>query len=105
MVFVDETYISIARKTEATFHAKKVEQLERSIKELTNALAWEHQQHRSRLQELDNVAHHANPSRTQQGLPHHSPATLQPIPGTTRSWRHARRAQRQHLKNGQTLTV
>ena len=51
MVFVDQTYINTALKSEAAYHERKVEQLQRTIKQLTEALTWENLQHRSRLLE------------------------------------------------------
>ena len=96
MVFVDQSYISIARKTEITYHERKVSQLERTIKQLTEALAWEHRQHRSRLLELVNVESHISPLATDptEGQPNQS--TLKPLTTTTPRWSQTRKHHRHH---------
>lgn len=56
MMFVDQTYINTALRSEAAYHERKVEQLQRTIKHLNQALTWENLQHRSRLTELEKAA-------------------------------------------------
>ena len=105
MVFVDQTYITIARKTEVTYHEQKVSQLERTIKQLTAALAWEHQQHCSRLMELEKVESHLTPLVKETEPQRTKPSTLKPLPGSKQKWSQTRKNHRHHSKNPALLQV
>ena len=97
MVFVDQSYVSIARKTEVAYHERKVSQLERTLRQITEALAREHQQHHSRLLELEQVEKHLSPVTTGQ-VPGTAPKpTLKPLPSSTQKWSQVRKHHRHHF--------
>ena len=97
MIFVDQTYITIARNTEATYHEKKVAELERNIKQLTEALAWEHEQHRSRLIELEKVERQVA-LKSEQAQPKKNYSTLKPLPSSTQKWSQVRKYHRPYTR-------
>ncbi|HQU28700.1 MAG: hypothetical protein KC563_11815 [Nitrospira sp.] len=97
MVFVDQTYITVARKTEAAYHEQKVTQLERTIKHLTDALAWEHQQHRARLLELETVEGHITTSPSSKTIQSDTKQpTLKAHPSSRQKWSQVRKHHRHH---------
>jgi len=55
MTYVDDQYISVARKSEVQHHEYTMEQLRAKIAQLTKSVAWELEQHHSRLKELQQV--------------------------------------------------
>ena len=52
MTYVDVQYISVARKNEVVHHEHAMDQLREKIARLTRCVAWELEQHHSRLKEL-----------------------------------------------------
>ncbi len=98
MVFVDHTYLTIARKSEATFHNKKVTELERTIKQLTEALVREHHQHRSRLMELERLEGSISPQSKKFSTQHQAQLTLKPLPSSQQKWSQIRKYQRHHVE-------
>ncbi len=52
MTYVDVQYISVARKNEVEHHEHAMDQLREKIAWLTKCVAWELEQHHSRLKEL-----------------------------------------------------
>ena len=55
MTYVDTAYINVARKNEMQHHKRTMDQLSEKIAQLNKAVAWEVEQHRSRLEELQRV--------------------------------------------------
>ncbi len=98
MMFVDQTYINTALKSEAAYHERKVEQLQRTIKRLTEALTLENLQHRSRIMELEKVQSHIAPLATQPEPKQTKQPTLQPLPGSKQKWSQVRKHHR-HTTN------
>ncbi len=96
MVFVDQTYINTALKSEAAYHERKVAQLQRTIKQLTEALTWENLQHRSRLMELEKVKSHIPPLAMQPEPKQTKQPTLQPLPSSKQKWSQVRKQHRHH---------
>ncbi|MGD9849695.1 MAG: hypothetical protein AB7T38_00375 [Nitrospirales bacterium] len=95
MMFVDQDYINTALRSEAAYHERKVEQLQRTIKQLTEALTWENLQHRSRLIELEKVASQIAPMQTEKAPPTKNPLPLQTtLTGSTKKWSQIRKHQR-----------
>lgn len=84
-MYVDSRYISVARKSELLQHERTMNQLRRQVAQLSKAVAWELEQHRTRLKELQSVEE----SLATEGQPITSPArkpTLEPVPSSTRKW-------------------
>ena len=96
MMFVDQTYIDTALKSESAYHQRKVEQLQRTIKQLTEALTREHLQHRSRLMELEKVKSHITPLPMQPEPNQKKQPTLQPLPSSKQKWSQVRKHHRHH---------
>ena len=96
MTFVDQTYINTALRSETAYHERKVEQLQRTIKQLTEALTWENLQHRSRLSELEKVKSHIAPLASQPEPKQTKPPTLHPLPSSHQKWSQVRKHHRHH---------
>ncbi len=85
MKYVDSEYLSMARKSELLYHERAMDQLQRQVAHLTKAVAWEMDQHQTRLKELQRV----EDTLAEEGQISLSPAlqpTLKPIPSATRQW-------------------
>jgi superfamily II RNA helicase len=85
MMYVDSRYISVARKSELLQHERTMNQLRRQVAQLSKAVAWELEQHQSRLKELQRV----EDTLGEEGQPALSPPTqptLEPVPSSTRKW-------------------
>ncbi|MDR4493448.1 MAG: hypothetical protein AB7P17_00450 [Nitrospirales bacterium] len=93
MMFVDQTYIDTALRSETAYHERKVEQLQRTIKRLTDALTWEKLQHRSRLTELENVASQIAPMPTKNVPLTKNPLTRKTLKSSTKKWSQTRKHQ------------
>jgi hypothetical protein len=98
MMYVDKQYVSMARKSELLQHERSLNDLRRQVAQLSRAVAWELEQHHSRLQELQKVEDSC------QGNGQSAPAriiqpTLEPVPSSTRKWikfrKHTHRAHQQ----------
>jgi hypothetical protein len=85
MMYVDSRYISVARKSELLQHERTMNQLRRQVAQLSKAVAWELEQHQTRLKELQRVeatlAGAGQPAPTPSTQP-----TLEPVPSSTRKW-------------------
>ncbi len=90
MTYADVQYISVARTSEARHHEHTMEQLRTKIAQLTKSVAWELEQHQSRLKELqqaeDTLAMTNSPSPSMSSKP-----TLEPIPSSQRPWTKSRK--------------
>ncbi|MCA9421961.1 MAG: hypothetical protein KC592_13150 [Nitrospira sp.] len=85
MMYVDSRYISMARKSELLQHEHAMDELRRKVAQLSKAVAWELEQHQSRLKELQLVEN----TLADRTLPTHAPAslpTLEPAPSSTGKW-------------------
>lgn len=85
MMYVDNRYVSVARKSELLQHERTMNQLRRQVAQLSKAVAWELEQHQTRLKELQSVEE----SLATEGQPLASPTrkpTLEPVPSSTRKW-------------------
>lgn len=85
MKYVDSEYLSMARKSELLYHERAMDQLQRQVAHLTKAVAWEMDQHQTRLKELQRVEN----TLAEESQITLSPAlqpTLKPIPSSTRQW-------------------
>jgi hypothetical protein len=71
MMYVDSRYISVARKSELLQHEHSMNQLRRQVAQLSKAVAWELEQHQTRLKELQRV----EDTLTGRSHPAHAPAT------------------------------
>ena len=97
MLFVDQTYVSVARKSEIMHHERTVSQLERKIQQFTKALAWEQQQHHSRLLELERIEISINPAPKEikeAPIIHH---TMKPVTASIPKWTQVRKHTRRHM--------
>ena len=90
MTYADVRYISVARKSEVQHHEHTMEQLRAKIAQLTKSVAWELEQHQSRLKELqqaeNTLAMADSPTPTMNSQP-----TLEPIPSSQRRWTKSRK--------------
>lgn len=90
MTYADVRYISVARKSEVQHHEHTMEQLRAKITQLTRSVAWELEQHQSRLKELqqaeDTLAITESPTSSMGSQP-----TLEPIPSSQRRWTKSRK--------------
>lgn len=83
MTYVNVQYISVARKNEVQHHEHTMEKLRAQIAQLTKSVAWELDQHQSRLKELQQaedtlaMADSTTPSMSSQ-------PTLEPVPSSQR---------------------
>jgi len=90
MTYADARYISVARTSEVQHHEHTMEQLRAKIAQLTKSVAWEMEQHDSRLKELQQVEdtlamdHSPTPSMGIQ-------PTLEPNPSSRRRWTKSRK--------------
>jgi hypothetical protein len=96
MMYVDSRYISVARKSELLQHERTMNQLRRQVAQLSKAVAWELEQHQTRLKELQRVE---ATLAAEAGQPARSPTTqptLEPVPSSIRKWtkfrKHAHRS-------------
>ena len=90
MTYADAQYISVARTSEVRHHEHSMEKLRAKIAQLTKAVAWELEQHQSRLQELrqaeDTLTMGDSPTPSMSLQP-----TLKPIPSAWRRWTQSRK--------------
>ena len=90
MTYVDDQYISVARKNEVQHHGYTMEKLRTKIAQLTKSVDWELEQHQSRLKELqqaeNTLAMADSPTPTMSSQP-----TLEPIPSSHRRWTKSRK--------------
>ena len=90
MTYADVRYITVARKNEVQHHEHTMEQLRGKIAQLTRSVAWELEQHQSRLKELqqaeNTLAMADSPTPTMSSQP-----TLEPIPSSQRRWTKSRK--------------
>lgn len=90
MTYADVRYISVARKSEVQHHEHTMEQLRAKIAQLTKSVAWELEQHQSRLKELqqaeDTLAMNDSPAPSMSSQP-----TLEPVPSAQRRWTKSRK--------------
>ena len=90
MTYADVRYITVARKNEVQHHEHTMEQLRAKIAQLTKGVAWELEQHQSRLKELQQAENtlamtdSLTPSMSSQ-------PTLEPIPSSQRRWTKSRK--------------
>ena len=90
MTYVDVQYISVARKNEVQHHERAMEDLRAKIAQLTKAVAWETEQHQSRLKELQQAEDTLVISDSAQQLMT-KPPTLEPVPSAKRRWTQSRK--------------
>ena len=90
MTYADVKYISVARTSEARHHERTMEQLRAKIAQLTKSVAWEMEQHQSRLKELqqaeDTLTMNDSPAPLMGSQP-----TLEPVPSAQRRWTKSRK--------------
>ena len=98
MTYVDVQYISVARNNEVQHHERAMEELRAKIAQLTKAVAWELEQHQSRLKELqrveDTLAMVQSPKASATIQP-----TLDPVPSSKRRWTQSRRYVHRSIQN------
>jgi len=82
MMYVDSRYISVARKSEVLHHEYTMNQLRKQVAQLSKAVAWELEQHQTRLKELQ-LVEDALAGRTQPTQAHATQLTLDPAPSST----------------------
>jgi len=85
MMYVDNRYVSVARKSELLQHERTMNQLRRQVAQLSKAVAWELEQHQARLKELQRVEDTFG-EESQPALAPTSKPTLEPVPSSTRKW-------------------
>ena len=85
MMYVDNRYVSVARKTELLQHERTMNQLRRQAAQLSKAVAWELEQHQARLKELQRVEETLG-GESQPALAPTTQPTLEPVPSSTRKW-------------------
>jgi len=104
MTYVDDQYISVARKNELQHHEHTMEQLRIKIARLTKSVDWELEQHQSRLKELkqveDTLFMAALPSPSLSSQP-----TLEPTPSSQRRWTKSRKNVHRSTKKPVTQLV
>lgn len=104
MMYVDSRYISVARKSELLQHERTMNQLRRQVAQLSKAVAWELEQHQTRLKELQRVeatlAGASQPAPTPSTQP-----TLEPVPSSTRKWTKFRKYTHRSLQKSVTELV
>ena len=83
MTYVDTAYINVARKNEMQHHKRTMDQLSEKIAQLNKAVAWEVEQHRTRLEELERVEGTLNLTESSTEAKTVQP-TLEPTPSTRR---------------------
>ena len=83
MTYVDNQYISVARKNEMQHHKYTMEKLQAEISQLIKSVAWELKQHQSRIKELQQVE--ATLSMDRSPIPTmNTQPTLEPVPSSKR---------------------
>jgi hypothetical protein len=83
MTYVDNLYISVARKNELQHHKHAMENLQAKISQLTKSVAWELKQHQSRIKELQQVE--ATLSMDSSPIPTmNTQPTLEPVASSNR---------------------
>ena len=90
MMYVDTRYLSVARKSELLQHERTMNQLRRQVAQLSKAVAWELEQHQTRLKELQRVEDTLTPENQPALTPTAQP-TLEPVPSSTRQWTKSRK--------------
>lgn len=104
MKYVDDRYISVARTNEVRHHEHTMEELRTKIAQLTKAVAWELEQHHSRLKELqqaeDTLAMTDSPTPSMS-----SQHTLVPIPSSQRRWTKSRKYVHRSIQKPVALLV
>ena len=85
MMYVDSRYVTVARKSELLQHERTMNQLQRQVAQLSKAVAWELEQHQSRLKELQRLEDSLGGER-QPALSPETQPTLEPVPSSTRKW-------------------
>ena len=83
MTYVDAQYISVARKNEVQHHEHTMDKLKSKIAHLTKSVAWELEQHHSRLKELQQAEDTLAMSDSSTATTNTQP-TLEPIPSSRR---------------------
>ena len=90
MTYVDVQYISVARKNEVQHHEHAMEDLRAKIAQLTKTVAWELEQHQSRLKELQQAEDTLAMSDSSKASMTKQP-TLEPVPSSKRQWTQSRK--------------
>lgn len=90
MTYADAHYISVARNSEVKHHEHTMDQLHAKIAQLTKAVAWELEQHHSRLKELQQAEDTLAMTTTSQPSVSQQP-TLEPTPSSHRRWTQSRK--------------
>jgi hypothetical protein len=85
MMYVNKRYLNMARKSELLQHERIMEQLQRQVAHLSKAVAWELEQHQTRLMELQRIGDSLAEKKPLAPLPPAQPA-LQPVPSSVRRW-------------------
>jgi hypothetical protein len=85
MMYVNDRYISVARKSELLQHERTMDQLQRQVTQLSKAVAWEVEQHQTRLKELQRIEDSLLEEKKLATFPAAQP-TMQPVPSSTRKW-------------------
>ncbi len=91
MTYADVRYISVARKSEVQHHEHTMEQLRAKIAQLTKSVAWELEQHQSRLKELQQAEDTLTMADSPTLPSMSSQPTLEPIPSSQRRWTKSRK--------------
>jgi hypothetical protein len=93
MMYVDSRYVSVARKSELLQHERTMNQLRRQVAQLSKAVAWELEQHQTRLKELQLVEDTLEREGQHTLSPTRQP-TLEPVPSQkwTKFRKHTHRA-------------
>jgi len=85
MMYVDRQYVSMARKSELLQHERTINDLRRQVAHLSRAVAWELEQHHSRLKELQKVEDTVK-GNEESVPPRIMQPALEPVPSSTRKW-------------------
>jgi hypothetical protein len=85
MMYVDSQYVSVARKSELLQHEHAMDQLRRQVAHLSKAVAWELEQHQTRLKELQRVEE-TLAAKGQLALTPTAQPTLEPVSSSIRKW-------------------
>lgn len=90
MMYVNQRYVSVARKSELLQHERTMDQLRRQVARLSKAVTWELEQHQARLKELQRVEDSLAAERQLAPFSPGQPA-LQPVPSSIRRWNPSRK--------------
>ena len=104
MTYVDDQYISVARTNEVQHHEHTMKKLRAKIAQLTKAVAWELEQHQSRLKELEQVEDTLSMDHSLIP-PVHTQPTLEPVPSSQRRWTKSRRYVHRSIQKPVALLV